>query len=339
MKKALSMLALAAVAFAGVLAQPARGDDFDNGLDIKNFVQAAVKKAGKVLVRPQSAAAQPSQADAAGQDAEKRPLRRLTAPRSGKVSLNSVQQYRYSRDCVTFTFLPEDTRSEAVWLRSEEWAEQCDYDPNRGRYCREVPRFTYREKVQIFIDDRKTPLPWEEESFRVCLEGPWVDLYEEEAAYEYSLNRGNSRNGIFHIAPGKKVAMSPDFNGLKLEYFGMDDDKKNFKMVFHDKWARHYDEAGDATEIWIDLRHVLSGRTDPTVFETRVRLSTTKDRFEIRFAELPVEFKEALKPGDKYHVDWSFKRLGKLSSDKEQKHPSKDPEKDDVVFLPAGPAL
>jgi hypothetical protein len=164
---------MAAVLAAVNTASAAPAVDFDKGLDAKAFLSAA--KAG--------AKADKTDLQAAG------------------------LKYRAERDCARFTFSPDGPEvSEAVWLRSTEYYEECHQtgDPRHGggRYCREVPRYTHRERVQLEVRNRQKLFPWEKEVFEVCLEGSWLNLYSirtatstgEPPGGDYVLNAG-ARHG------------------------------------------------------------------------------------------------------------------------------------------------
>ncbi|HNT98736.1 MAG TPA: hypothetical protein PKK31_10775, partial [Elusimicrobiales bacterium] len=182
---------------------------------------------------------------------------------------------RYTRDCVRFGFGPSDTEqlSEKVWLRSQEYIEDCHTNyvqqchtvtgangqPQQvcntvpQTHCWERPGQSWREAVQVKVEARKL-FPWERDSFEVCLEGPWSRLYVNQAAYKYSVSKTGNYDTLYTLTPGKKVAMDPDKNGLEAVEFSLENGKYTFKV--NDKWAKEY--AGEKVAIKVDLYRQIS---------------------------------------------------------------------------------
>lgn len=219
---------------------------------------------------------------------------------------------RNDTDCVEFVFDPGDKESEAIWLRSTEYREDCRYDPRGSRDCWCVPSFTNRVKVQVRIPQRKEVFPWERERFRMCLDDRWVYYDELAIAYEYDAKfiRGT---GTVEAIPKQKVAMRPDSEGLTLDSFGLDAASGNYRIAIRDRWKKEYAAAGgETTSIRLKLKRDAF-LTDPTVADITFS-APPLDIYEVAFA--PTTFKEQLKEKSKYYVEWSFQRLGKVSTDK-----------------------
>jgi hypothetical protein len=232
--------------------------------------------------------------------------------------ITSVQaKYRSDRDCASFLFAPGDEGvSDRVWLRSTEWVEECHYegDPRRGgggRVCREVPRWTHREVVQVRLEGRQSQLPWENESFTVCLDGRWLSIHENYAAHKYS---SRELSGQFTLTAGAKKAMRPDPAGIRLD--APVNSGANLSATFTDKWSEYY--GGETTEFQVKLRRQVDGWFDSTLVEKTVSLPAAAS-YTVNFADYAADFTSKLKAGKKYYVEWSFKRLGSVSTDRKMK--------------------
>jgi hypothetical protein len=223
------------------------------------------------------------------------------------VSIKSRSSFRrYDRDCVGFTFGPNDgTQSEAVWLRSQEWVEECTYGPRGERQCWERPGFSYRERAQVVLRERQPLLPWEHDRFTVCLEGPWLDLYKGDSAYEYHLISGGRRDGSFLVAAGNKTAMKPDAAGLAVA-----DWTSALKLTFNDRWAQYY--AGEQTGLKLTLKRDISNWPDSTLVTKEITLPSAAS-YTVDLLAYLKDFSEKLQPGKKYYVKYEFRRLGKIS--------------------------
>lgn len=278
-KSIMAALAAAVCATAGYAAPSA---DFDKGVDAKAFLSAAK--------------------EAAKQD---------------KAPIETKQlKYRAERDCATFSFAPDGpTVSDVVWLRSTEYDEVCDQvgDPRHGggRYCREVPRYTNRERVQLELQGRQALLPWEREVFEVCLEGRWLNLYGLQVGHDYKANRVG---GHYTLSAGARKAMNPDAAGITAD--APVTKGQALEFTFKDRWASYY--AGEKTKLKLTLKREVEGWFDPTLLEKELELDAA-GAYTVDFNAWVGDFKEKLKPGKKYYVDWSFTRVGKVSKPTEMK--------------------
>ncbi|HBL16890.1 MAG: hypothetical protein A2X36_01865 [Elusimicrobia bacterium GWA2_69_24] len=219
-----------------------------------------------------------------------------------------------TRDCVTFSFDPEGpTLSEAVWLQSTEYRQECHWvggTPQQGGHqqCYEVPSWTYRERVQVQVQDREKLFPWEREIFDVCLEGRWLNAYAVRAAHKYTLRQNGD---VLIFAAGTRVPMDPDKNGIRAQ--APVNRGKEFAAEFQDKWAAEY--KGEQTVLHAALWEDVEGWFDNNVFEGDFTFSAA-EKYAIDFAKAAPG---KLKAGKKYYVKWSFKRVGKISKPTEMK--------------------
>jgi len=238
-----------------------------------------------------------------------------------------IQANYYRRtqpDCVTVTFNPDSAPASPVFhLQSTEYVEECynTGDPRHGggRQCYERPGYTYRESAQVTLRDRKELLPWEYDAFRVCLDGPWLDIRALETAYEYKLLRGGSNNGSFVLAPVKKTPMRPDPLGILGEL------SPALKLTLTDRWASYY--AGESVEIkWTLKRHVKGW------FDEKISDGTLNAPAGASYAVL---LGGKVQAGKSYYVAYSIRRLGKVSKDSW----TKELESNKVSYAPASLAL
>ena len=274
MKMTLVAALFAAVCITAAKAAPSA--DFDKGLDAKAFLAAAKEEA-----------------------------------KTEKVDFDAKDlKYRAERDCATFSFAPEGPEtSDAVWLRSTEYYEECTTtgDPRHGggTFCREVPRWTHQERVQLQLRNRQKLFPWEREVFEACLEGSWLNVYTLQAAHEY---KSAQNGGNFVLTAGARKAMDPDKHGITAGAPATSG--KALKVEFKDQWASYY--AGEKTKIKLALKRDVPGWFDPTVVDKEFEFNAA-DGYAVDFNAYIGEFKEALKPGKEYYVEWGFSREGKVS--------------------------
>lgn len=208
-------------------------------------------------------------------------------------------------DCVTVSFGANDPASSPTFeLRSQEYVEECYQtgDPRNGgsRQCYERPGYTYHELASVTIRDRQPLLPWERDTFRVCLDGPWLSINELETAYDYRLVSGGSYNGAYVLAPGRKVAQRPDPVGVLGEL------DSAMKLTLKDKWASYY--AGESIEIKWTLKKDVPNWFDPVIAQG----SFTSATAEAYVADLS---KNKFENGKSYYVEYSIRRVGKVSRD------------------------
>lgn len=209
-------------------------------------------------------------------------------------------------DCVTVSFGANDSAvSPSFELRSTEYIEECYQtgDPRYGggRQCYERPGMTYYERASITIQNRQALLPWERDTFRVCLDGPWLSLNEIETAYDYHRISGGNYNGAYIVAPGRKIAQRPDPVGV------LGDLDSSMKLTLKDKWASYY--AGESIEIKYTLKKYVQNWFDPTIAEGTLS-SASADSYVVDLS------KNKFENGKSYYVEYSIRRVGKVSTDK-----------------------
>jgi hypothetical protein len=294
MKKVL----FAALVTTGLIAAASAQVDFDQGVDVKEVVSQAVS------------------AD----------LAIPAAPAGVRGS--------YSRDCARFSFGPSDEEilTQKVYLRSTEYETVCHTvmvpGPNGTQVpqqnCYERPGMTWHQYGQIKMNPRKL-FPWERESFEICLQGPWLDLYANAAAYKYSAKREGNYDTLFVLTAKEKVAMRPDEDGIGYVDFSYANGK--FTLKASDKWAKEY--AGEKVAIKVELYKDNALFFDTFKGEKEFTFDAAEG-YEMAFAEDELAKPEAdpadgMRGAKKYFLKWGFKRLGSISRDsfvKKDKTPS-----------------
>jgi hypothetical protein len=255
----------------------------------------------------------------------------------GSYPPNSYPGYhsRYTKDCARFTFEPSegDVKSEKVRLHSTEYIQYCytTYTPGPNgqqiphTHCYERPGMTWNQGAQILIKARKL-YPWEREDMEVCLEGPWMNLYIDAAAYKYSVSQRGQYDVLYELTPQHKKAMNPDESGLTLTEFAYDKETKKYTFKVSDKWAEEY--TGEKVMIKVELYKdgfwffdSYKGKKEVT-FDAALGydMSFTEDELvkdNQDMDEAEKEFKSMdMKGSKKFFVKWGFKRIGKISTDK-----------------------
>jgi hypothetical protein len=216
---------------------------------------------------------------------------------------------RYDVECAAVTFGANDKPvSDRVWLRSQEWVTECAPvgDPRRGggQQCWERPGMSWNEPIQITLQNRPALLPWERDSFRVCLQGPWVYVDTIEAAYDYRTVSGRNGDDIV-LAAGRRTPESPDPVGV------LADLNAQFKVSFADKWASNY--AGEKIVLKMELKKVVKFWPDATVL-TKEAAFPVAASYGVDLNQFAAEFKP--EAGKQYYVKYSIKRVGSISNDR-----------------------
>ncbi|MEI7481819.1 MAG: hypothetical protein WCK75_05665 [Elusimicrobiota bacterium] len=265
----------------------------------------------------------------------------ITEAVSADVVLPAADRYpgytRYTRDCASFSYGPSDIEimSERVRLQSTEYVQECHTTMQPGpnntqvpvQHCYERPGQTWRETVRLNIKQRKL-LPWERETFDICLEGPWSSLYVREAGYKYNERRLGGYDTLFELTPQYKIATRPDENGLSIGEFSYAGGKYSFKV--NDAWAKEY--AGEKVAIKVDLFRAVPGWFDGFRGGKEFMFSAAPG-YEMSFAESdlgrsPAADNKNLNDPDKgyevitdegtslkFYLKWGFRRLGAISKD------------------------
>ncbi|MDP3543342.1 MAG: hypothetical protein Q8T11_12810 [Elusimicrobiota bacterium] len=267
------------IALAALLAAvPAAAVNFDQGVDAAAILEQA-KAAAKADAKPEAKA----------------------------VDARYLGGRRTVQDCVSVSFGANDPAvSPTFSLRSTEYIEECYQtgDPRNGggRQCYERPGRSYHELASVTLQDRQPLLPWERDSFRVCLDGPWLSIYDIETAYDYRLISGGSYNGRYVLAPGRKTAQRPDPVGVLGEL------DSSMKFSLKDKWTSYY--AGETIEIKYALKKHVENWFDPVVAEGAVTVPVAESYL------VDLSKSSGLQNGKKYYVEYSIRRIGTVSTDK-----------------------
>ncbi|MEK9144361.1 MAG: hypothetical protein AAB339_01980, partial [Elusimicrobiota bacterium] len=148
--------------------------------------------------------------------------------------------------------------------------------------------------------------PWEREVVEVCLEGHWLVAYVVKGAYEYKIQEVG---GLFTLLPGKRLPMDPDSAGISPE--APLNHQRSIAVAFKDKWASFY--KGEKTLLKVALKQEVPGWFDTTIVEKEIPFPGS-DSYFVDFGSLIID---KLKTGKKYYVKWSFKRVGKISTEKQ----------------------
>lgn len=291
------------------------------------------------LAVPASAAPDPSFEQSLDASAVLGQARAAVKTDASVVARHRVGSMRYDVDCATLRFGPDGrTSSDVVYLQSREWIEECYYEPYPGcdpRYnncqpyyrCYERPGYTYRQNVQVILQSRQPLRPWEYDSFQVCLQGPWSDIRNETSAYAYKQVAGGGREGSFVMAPGQKLAMAPDPNGIALESLS-----SALVLALKDKWASYY--AGEKTALTLVVK-----RRNPNWFPKKIATVTVTlpaaDAYKVNLLDYAAQFSQQPAAGRQYFVQASFQRIGKISSAAEVDMG----ESEDATYQPGGTAL
>lgn len=214
----------------------------------------------------------------------------------------------YTQSCKTFRFFADSSLvSDRYLLRSREQIETCYTNDQGYRECTTHYVRSFEKSVGMSIQSRQL-LPWENESFEICLKGPELRFRTHEAAYSYDMQQqGFDYERTYSLYPQGKIPTDPDQNGMTLQSFTYDPAAKNFKMSVFDKWARYY--SGEQTSLRVKLIKNRSFWGDQTILERDIPMEPASV-YEIdlsKFADL-----SNLQPGQ-YFVQWGFKRIGTVS--------------------------
>jgi hypothetical protein len=216
---------------------------------------------------------------------------------------------RYDADCATFDFGANDKpASDRVLLRSQEWVTECmpvgDPRHGGGQNCWDRPGNAWTQDVSVTLRNRPAPLPWEHDSFRVCLQGPWIYTDTIEAAYDYSNVSPDRNGGDVVLAAGKRTPESPDPVGV------LADLNAQLKMTFADKWSSYY--PGERIALKVELKKVVKFWPDATILEKEVTLPVAA-AYGVDLNKFAAEFSSKPEAGKEYYVKYSIKRIGAVS--------------------------
>ncbi len=209
---------------------------------------------------------------------------------------------RTTSDCVSVSFGANDPAvSPRFELLSQEYIEECDPRHEGGRQCYERPGMRYRELVSVRIRDRQALLPWEHDTFRVCLAGLRLSIDEVETAYHYRIVSGGGDDGAYILAPVRKVAQRPDPVGVQGEL------DSSMTLTLKDKWASYY--AGENIEIKYALKRDVPNWFDEVITEGVVRTAVAGSYV------MDLSKSGKFETGRRYYVEYAIRRIGKVSTD------------------------
>ncbi|MFI5346687.1 MAG: hypothetical protein ACHQ51_09970 [Elusimicrobiota bacterium] len=228
------------------------------------------------------------------------------------VASTALNAMRYDMDCASFNFGPNDKPvSDRVWLRSQEWVTECQPvgDPRHGggQNCWERPGMSWSQGVQLTLQNRPALLPWEHDSFRVCLQGPWVYTDTIEAAYDYKTASTGRDGGDIVLVAGRKTPESPDPVGV------LADLGAQLKLNFTDKWASYY--PGEQIVLKVELKKVVKFWPDATLLDKEITLPVAAT-YGVDLNQFAGSFSSKPEAGKQYYVKYSIKRVGSVSNDR-----------------------
>lgn len=223
--------------------------------------------------------------------------------------MESTSIGRRDTDCATVSLGHNEEVSQYVSLRSTEWYEECYWvpgDPRRGgghRQCYTRPGRTYHENARVRVTERKALLPWERDTFRLCLSGPWLDARPVATAYKY--RQAGSTFGEVTFAPGEKQATKPDPAGIAVESL-----TPALVLTLKDRWASYY--AGERLKLKLTVVEEVRNWPDATVGTLETETASGGELYALALAQ---HLGGKLKAGKKYYVKVAFRRLGRVSKD------------------------
>ncbi len=190
-----------------------------------------------------------------------------------------------------------------------------DEAATKGMQCNTIPGDVFRRTAQLTMAPRQL-LPWENDSFEVCAEGPNVEIRTLSAAYSYNINQTGSYDVRYDVTPLSKIATAPDHNGLSLGEFAFKDGK--FVMNISDMWASIY--AGEKVSIKVEL--VKDGFLFfNSSLGTKVFTLDASNGYQLSFVEGDlaktkdfVDTRGDVRGPKKYFVKWGFSRVGNIST-------------------------
>ncbi len=190
-------------------------------------------------------------------------------------SAKFISHSYYTQSCARFTLAKsEELETVTVLLTSREMIVEEIPDvhppvtPPGGHKASADDKMQITHPGQIFTGQGKvtiaaprTLLPWEQERFSVCMQGPNFALFRDAAAYNYTVKQ---KQGFFTLTPGTKVPTMADPDGVRLVGVSVKQNKVFATMT--DKWAGYYTGVCGLIKRWIPRRLSLS---PPTAIPSR----------------------------------------------------------------------
>lgn len=228
-----------------------------------------------------------------------------------EVAAQSMGPSNYDMDCANVTFnAGTGPVSEPVFLRSQEWVTECapvGGDPRHGgggQTCWQRPGMSWTQQARITVSNPKPLLPWEHDSFRVCLMGPWLSADALDTAYKYTVTSQGQDSGSIVVVAGAKTPEAADPAGVT------GDLNASLALNLSDKWASYY--AGERITVRVELKKVVKFWPDAQVFEKDVDLPVASS-YPLDLAKLAAQAGQKLEAGKQYYAKYSIKRVGTVS--------------------------
>lgn len=225
--------------------------------------------------------------------------------------------FRATRDCAIIKFTHgQGEISSPVVLKSEIFKKVCQRHNGR-EYCHDELERTVEKPVIVALTGERSMLPWEMDAFGVCLQGDNLKADVIEASHKYKVRHRSDEEGnhVIEAHAKKKLRTEPDPTGIEMAGFRYDAGSAHFVLTLKDKWAEYYE--GDLTEIKFALKRDVPRWRDSTVIRKEIRLDPAAS-YAVRFADYPRDLREEIMSGERYYVEWSFKRKGKVSKGSRQ---------------------
>ncbi len=216
---------------------------------------------------------------------------------------------RYDMDCADISFRAGDGATSAgVALRSQEWETQCQPvgDPRYGggQNCWDVPGMSWNQTVSVTRQNPQPLLPWEHDTFRVCLQGPWIFTDAVQTAYSYKVVSNGADTGEVVVLAGGRTPEPPDPAGVLATL------TPQLKVVLADKWVSYY--ALEKITLKLKLKKVVKFWPDATLLEKEVSVPVSASE-SVDLRQFLGEFSSQPEAGQQYYVEYSIARVGSVS--------------------------
>ncbi len=221
----------------------------------------------------------------------------------------SMMGMRYDMSCTNIVFHAGDKpTSNGVWLKSQEWDTQCQYvgaPPYGSQQCWDVPGNSWSQQVTVTISNPQPLLPWEQNVFRVCLQGPWLTTDPVQAAYSFKVVSDGYDTGGVVVSAGARTPEAPDPVGVTGQL------NAQLHLQLTDKWSTYY--KGEQTVVKVELKKHVDFWPDESLIETSVTLPVAAS-YDVDLNRYAAQFSQKPASGSRYYVEYSVERVGSVSS-------------------------
>ncbi|MBI4347738.1 MAG: hypothetical protein HY553_12850 [Elusimicrobia bacterium] len=205
---------------------------------------------------------------------------------------------------------PGPLATQPVWLQSNLYAEYGYqglgmHDPESRRASRIETGEAHRERVQLELAGTRNTFPWETEVFEACLEGNRTTLRAKRAAYRYEITEDPSEPGNFLLVAREKQPLDPDAEGIEASLAAS---QGRLTLWLKDRWHAHY--AGERLAVRGELWEAVDRWPDS-------KAGTLEAEIPSFTGEFGLSFSGTFRPGRSYYARWSFRRIGKVSTNTE----------------------